>query len=230
MSDMIPLCSKDTVPFHCGLCAACCRNIKDTIMMEPLDAFRLARFFHGRFGYSQIEGMEGVYSWFTHISMLEGIFPIYLMNTTGPEAACTFLENGRCSVYEARPRVCRLYPFAAFPGTRGREFAFYQCVDGHAGHFSGGRAVVKDWMYENFTREDRAFLTEVSDVIPRLGRLLKALSPAQRKRRYYQVLYYYYFHYDLEQPFLPQYRKNVETLCGELQSELSETEDLPCTC
>ena len=230
MSDMIPLRSKDTVPFHCGRCAACCRNIKDTIMVEPIDALRLARFFHGRSGYSQIRGVEGVYSWFTHISTLEGIFPIYLMNATGPEGACTFLENGRCSVYEARPRVCRLYPFTAFPGTRGRDFVFYQCMDGHAGHFSGGRAVVKDWMYENFTREDRASLTEVSDVIPRLGRLLKALSPAQRKRRYYQVLYYYYFHYDLEQPFLPQYRKNVETLCGELQSELSGSEELPCTC
>lgn len=110
MSDMIPLRSKDTVPFHCGRCAACCRNIKDTIMVEPIDAFRLARFFHGRSGYSQIRGVEGVYSWFTHISTLEGIFPIYLMNATGPEGACTFLENGRCSVYEARPRVCPALP------------------------------------------------------------------------------------------------------------------------
>lgn len=93
MSDMIPLRSKDTVPFHCGRCAACCRNIKDTIMVEPIDAFRLARFFHGRSGYSQIRGVEGVYSWFTHISTLEGIFPIYLMNATGPEGACTFLET-----------------------------------------------------------------------------------------------------------------------------------------
>ena len=39
MSDMIPLRSKDTVPFHCGRCAACCRNIKDTIMVEPIYAF-----------------------------------------------------------------------------------------------------------------------------------------------------------------------------------------------
>ena len=59
--------------------------------------------FHGRSGYSQIRGVEGVYSWFTHISTLEGIFPIYLMNATGPEGACTFLENGRCSVYEHAP-------------------------------------------------------------------------------------------------------------------------------
>jgi Fe-S-cluster containining protein len=30
---------------------------------------------------------------------------------TGFESACRFLENNRCSVYEARPTQCRTWPF-----------------------------------------------------------------------------------------------------------------------
>lgn len=222
MIGAIPVRGKDTVPFRCNLCGRCCENVKDSIMLEPMDAFRLARFFHGRSGYSQIQGVEDVYRWFAHPSTLEDIFPIYLLNTHGKNDACVFLEKGRCTVYEARSRVCRLYPFAAFPGARGKAFDFRQCLDAHAGHFSGGRVTVQDWMYQNFTKDDRAFVTEMSTAITQLSRLLKSLSPSGRRQRAFQVLYYYYFYYNLDQPFLPQDHQNIKTLCMELKKELSE--------
>jgi Fe-S-cluster containining protein len=34
-----------------------------------------------------------------------------LFHLKGPEADCLFLEEGRCSVYRARPHQCRTWPF-----------------------------------------------------------------------------------------------------------------------
>ena len=122
MSDAVTVRPKDWVPFRCRLCGSCCRDLRGNLMPEQLDAYRLARFLRER---GEVEFMEDFYTKYTYPDMLEGFFPIFLMNIAGPDDSCVFLENGRCSVYEARPRVCRLYPFTAFPGQRGKAFNFF---------------------------------------------------------------------------------------------------------
>ena len=72
--------------------------------------------------------------------------------------------------------------------------------------------MVKDWMYQNFKREDREFLTAESTTLLELGRLLRALSPKQLEENLLPILYYRYYNYDLDQPFMPQYEKNTEEL------------------
>ena len=209
MSDAVTVRPKDWVPFRCRLCGNCCRNLRGNLMPEQIDAYRLARFLRER---GEVEYMEDFYTRYTYPDMLEGFFPVFLINTVDPDDSCVFLKDGRCSVYEARPRVCRLYPFTAFPGQRGKAFHFFQCMDNNSAHFSDGKILVKDWMYQNFSREDREFLTAESDTLIELGRLLKAMSTDGRKENLFQILYYRYYNYDLDQPFLPQFRSNLEQL------------------
>lgn len=214
MSDAVTVRPKDWVPFRCRLCGSCCRNLRGNLMPEQLDAYRLARFLRER---GEVEFMEDFYTKYTYPDMLEGFFPIFLMNIADPDDSCVFLKNGRCSVYEVRPRVCRLYPFTAFPGQRGKAFNFFQCMDSHSAHFSEGKILVKDWMYQNFSREDREFLTAESSNLLELGRPLKAMTPDQLKENLFQILYYRYYNFDLDQPFMPQYEKNTEELKHILQ-------------
>ena len=75
-------------------------------------------------------------------------------------------------------------------------------------------------MYQNFSREDREFLTAESDTLLELGRLLKAMSTDGRKENLFQILYYRYYNYDLDQPFMPQYKENTEELKRILQELL----------
>ena len=214
MSDAVTVRPKDWVPFRCRLCGNCCRDLRGNLMPEQLDAYRLARFLRER---GEVEFMEDFYTKYTYPDMLEGFFPVFLMNTVGPNDSCVFLKDGRCSVYEARPRVCRLYPFTAFPGQRGKAFNFFRCMDSHSAHFSDGKILVKDWMYQNFSREDREFLTAESRNLLELGQLLKAISQDQLKENLFQILYYRYYNFDLDQPFMPQYEKNTEELKHILQ-------------
>lgn len=217
MSTAIPVRPKDWVNFHCRLCGNCCRNLEGQLMPELLDVYRLARHLRER---GEVEHIEEVYNRYTHVEMLEECYPIFVMNTAGTDSACVFLKDGRCGVYEVRPRVCRLYPFNAFPGQHGKAFEFYQSMDQHAAHYAEGKVLVKDWMYQNFQREDREFLTAESTTLPELGLLLHALSPEQLKENLFQILYYRYYNYDLDQPFMPQYEKNTERLKGILQDIL----------
>ena len=217
MSDAVTVRPKDWVPFRCRLCGNCCRNLRGNLMPEQIGAYRLARFLRER---GEVEYMEDFYTRYTYPDMLEGFFPVFLINTVDPDDSCVFLKDGRCSVYEARPRVCRLYPFTAFPGQRGKAFHFFQCMDNNSAHFSDGKILVKDWMYQNFSREDREFLTAESDTLLELGRLLKAMSTDGRKENLFQILYYRYYNYDLDQPFMPQYKENTVELKRILQELL----------
>ena len=217
MSDAVTVRPKDWVPFRCRLCGNCCRNLRGNLMPEQIDAYRLARFLRER---GEVEYMEDFYTMYTYPDMLEGFFPVFLINTVDPDDSCVFLKDGRCSVYEARPRVCRLYPFTAFPGQCGKAFHFFQCMDSNSAHFSDGKILVKDWMYQNFSREDREFLTAESDTLIELGRLLKAMSTDGRKENLFQILYYRYYNYDLDQPFMPQYKENTVELKRILQELL----------
>lgn len=204
-----PVRPKDWVCFQCRRCGNCCRELKDQLMLEPLDAYNLACLLRDR---GEASSIDDVYTRYAHPDMLEGRLPIYLMNTEGPDHACVFLKDGRCTVYESRPCVCRIYPFSVRPGQRGKTFEYYRCVDGHADHFSDGRMQVKDWLYENFTRESRDFWSAEGGILPTLGCLINGLDDNEFQVGLFQILHYRYYSYDLDQPFMPQYTRNMEAL------------------
>lgn len=214
-----PVLPKDWVCFQCRRCADCCRNLEDQLMLEPLDVYNLARCLREQ---GVVSSIDDVYSQFAHTEMLEGLLPIYMMNTEGADHACIFLEDGQCSVYECRPYVCRIYPFNVRPGQRGETFEFYRCIDQHAAHFSNGRVLVMDWLNENFARESQEFWTAEGNVLSTLGCLLNKLDVSEFQACLFQILHYRYYNYDLEQPFMPQYHKNMAALVRFLQQRLRE--------
>ena len=217
-SNIIPVRPKEQVTFSCTSCGNCCRGVKDQIMLEPLDAYRLAQHLRHRTG--SVETIEDVYSQYTHPAMLEEIYPVFLLNTRTEDQSCVFLRDSRCSVYDGRPRVCRLYPFTVENGYRGRRFAYYQCIDQHSAHFKGGRVSVEEWMYQNFTRDAREFIEAENTSLRELGKLLLGFDTEDRKRFMFQLLYYRYYNYDLDRPFQPQYETNQRLLLEALRQEL----------
>ncbi len=214
-----PVRPKDWVDFHCQRCGACCRNLTEKVMVESLDAFRLVKFFreHGR---PHMTMDEFYMQYATPIPITRG-YPIYMMNTDGPEAACVFLKDGACSVYPARPRTCRLYPFSVGPGQRGRDFEWVQCLDA-THHFCGGRVLVKDWAYQNFNREDREFAKREYDSCMKIGALLAQMTPSVYEQALPMILLLRYSEFDVEQPFLPQYDRNLQLLMDYLNNMVNE--------
>ncbi len=199
----------EQVAFHCRLCGGCCRYVKDSVMLEPMDAYRLARYLREQ--GKPVFGTEDVLANYAHASWLEDRFPIFLLNTVGTMDVCVFLKEGRCSVYEARPHVCRMYPFTAAPGERGRDFCYFLCTE-KSHHFADGLVTPKSWFSENFPREAREVLKADYAALPVLGRNIQAMGAEKFQDLLFRFLYYRYYNYELDKPFLPQFLSNLEQL------------------
>ena len=74
------------------------------------------------------------------------------------------------------PRTCRIYPLTVGPGERGRDFEYCLCLDRHQSHFTGGRVSVKDWLYQNFKREDKEYVKREYEIATELGKLMRAID------------------------------------------------------
>ena len=209
MANIKAMALNEKVPFRCQLCGRCCHNVKDSVMLEPLDVFRLTRYLREQ-GEPMI-GTEDMLAQYAHASWLEDNFPIFLLNTVGTLDACVFLKDGRCSVYEARPQVCRMYPFSAAPGSRGRDFRYFLCME-KPHHFADGLVTVKDWLAQNFSKEAKAALRADYDAIPIIGQNIRAMREEKFQSLLFRFLYYRYYNYELDEPFLPQFRSNLEEL------------------
>lgn len=86
----------------CGGCSQCCRGMGDTVVLDPLDIYRLS----GRLGRSFDALLEDCVGLHVEEGM---ILPHLLM--TGEKDCCVFLnEGGRCSIHEDRPGLCRIFP------------------------------------------------------------------------------------------------------------------------
>ena len=136
MNEIQPVRPKDQFTFSCRQCGACCRNIEGCVMVESLDAYCLARYLRAK--GEPIEGIEDfLFRYCEPEPLTEEGFPIYMLKTKVPNGSCIFLTDGRCSVYPARTRTCRIYPLTVGPGERGRDFEYCLCLDRHQSHFTG---------------------------------------------------------------------------------------------
>ena len=145
-----------------------------------------------------------------------------MLKTKAPNSSCIFLTDGRCSVYPARTHTCRIYPLTVGPGERGRDFEYCLCLDRHQSHFTGSRVSVKDWLYQNFKREDKEYVKREYEIATELGKLMRAIDPAMRPGIVFKVLYYRYYNFDLGQPFQPQYEQNNRHLLADLHRIVRE--------
>lgn len=186
-------------------------------MVESLDAYRLAKYLRDRDpSISTIDEMLARYC--EPMPLTDTCFPIFTLKTTGPDDSCIFLKNGLCSIYEARPRTCRLYPFSVGPGERGHDFEYCLCFDSNQQyHFSGGKVSVKDWFYHNFPRLDKEYLKQEYASIAEIGKRMRSIDPMLDKQVVFQVMFYRYYNFDLDALFLTQYEQNTRLLLERLR-------------
>ncbi|MFR8542807.1 MAG: YkgJ family cysteine cluster protein [Enterocloster sp.] len=107
-----------------------------------------------------------------------------------------FCSGNQCSIYAARPRTCRLYPFSVGPGERGRDFEYCLCFDDNQQyHFNGGKVLGQRLgCTTTFPQEDKEFLKQQYLVIPEIGRLMRRMPEELRRAAVFKILFYHYYH------------------------------------
>lgn len=97
LNDMVKADCKD-----CSGCSSCCRGMGTSVVLDPLDVWRLKTHLSCTFEELLQDKLE--------LQVVDGvILPNLNMSREGEQ--CGFLdENGRCRIHAFRPGICRLFP------------------------------------------------------------------------------------------------------------------------
>lgn len=209
LSTSFRVSSKDRIPFQCTGCGECCRHVRQSVPVESLDLFRLTKLLKAT--GEDIDCTDDFLEKYTEMALIDecGYF-MFMLKVTEPDDACVFLKDGRCRVHSANPRACRIYPFVATPDDHdGFE---YLVSKEKTHHFSGPPIHVKSWMKENFIQEDREFLKLDLGSAVAIAKLLRGIPDEHKAQAMMLFWRFKYSDFDLEEPFLPQYRRNMQRL------------------
>ena len=131
----------------CKGCSACCHGMGESIVLTPLDAYRLTKGLGRSFQEILNEHLE--------LSVCDGII-LPNLKMTGSEEGCTFLnEQGRCTIHAYRPGICRIFPLGRVyeDGTFKYFLQVYECQNKNR-----SKIKVKKWVDRSFPKMRLLFL------------------------------------------------------------------------
>lgn len=144
----------------CKGCSACCRGMGASIVLDPLDMWRLAR----GCGQSPQKLLDSS----LELNVVDGlILPNLKMSSQGD--ACVFLnDEGRCRVHAHRPGFCRMFPLGRYY----EEQSFWYFLQIHECPAQKTKIRVGKWLdvpdvrrYEAFVNDWHYFLRDIGDAL-----------------------------------------------------------------
>lgn len=145
----------------CAGCSACCKGMGSSIVLDPMDIWRLQRGINRPFASLIEKEVE--------LGIVDGlVLPNIKMDAkTG---GCGFLDqNGRCSVHEFRPGICRLFPLGRY--YEEKEFRYFIQIH-ECAQKDRGKIKIKKWLglgnlkaYETYIWKWHSFLKDCENAI-----------------------------------------------------------------
>ena len=90
----------------CQGCFGCCTDMGNSVVLDPLDVFRI------RLGSG--ESIESLLQNKLELNIADGVI-LPNIRMSGEDVRCPYLDkDGRCSIHEYRPGMCRLFPLGRY--------------------------------------------------------------------------------------------------------------------
>ena len=196
----------DMVKADCGDCkgcSACCRGMGESIVLDPLDVFRLTNGLHCT--------LEDLLQDKLELNVVDGIV-LPNIRMTGEGEPCGFLDGqGRCNVHAFRPGICRLFPLGRIYMEQEIKYFLqvHECLKKNR-----TKVKVRNWMdnpdgkrYDQFIANWHTFLKKAEKVI------VEKNDPAITSQVSMYVLKSFYFtSYKEELDFYDQFGKRLEAI------------------
>ncbi|MDF2886896.1 MAG: hypothetical protein K0R23_1281 [Lacrimispora sp.] len=198
LNDMVRADCKD-----CEGCSACCKGMGTSIVLDPLDAFRLTGGLNCTF--------EALLQDKAELNVVDGIvLPNIRMTKEGEP--CGFLDpKGRCSVHSFRPGICRLFPLGRIYAEEGIRYflQIYECPKKNR-----TKVKVRSWMDNSDGKHYDKFIADWHDFIKKAeNEIEKRNDPNFTRQLSMNVLKMFYFTpYENGQDFYDQFGKRLEAV------------------
>ncbi len=194
--------ANDMVKADCGDCAgcsACCHGMGESIVLDPLDIYRLTTNLEMSF--------EALLSQYIELNVVDGII-LPNLKMGGVDEACGFLDShGRCSIHAHRPGICRLFPLGRIYEDGGFKYFLqvHECKKENR-----TKVKVKKWIdtpnlkaYEQFVTDWHYFLNHMQE------RVEGSEDTAAKQVSMYILQNFYMKPYDRSVDFYPQYEERM---------------------
>ena len=96
----------DTFKFHCTMCGKCCINRED-ILLPPRDLYAMAKELN-------LTPKEFFDKYCEVYIGSDTRIPVVRLKPVGSVKRCPLLKDRKCSVHQAKPTVCALFPIGRF--------------------------------------------------------------------------------------------------------------------
>ncbi len=131
----------------CKGCSACCSGMGTSIVLDPLDVYRLTKELGKSFQELLKDSLE--------LNTVDGLI-LPNLKMTGAKEACIFLnEEGRCTIHKSRPGICRLFPLGRIyeDGTFMYFLQVHECANKQR-----SKIKVKKWIDEPDLKKHETFI------------------------------------------------------------------------
>jgi hypothetical protein len=195
LSDMVKADCND-----CKGCSACCHGMGNSIVLDPLDIYRLVS--HLDMPFEALLGGK------VELNMVDGvILPNLKMSEN--KNSCAFLDtNGRCSIHEHRPGICRIFPL----GRVYENDSFYYILQvNECPKENKSKVKVSKWIDTPNLKTNQKFISDWHYFIKTVGKkVLESNNETLAKKINMEILQAFYMEkYNTEEDFYMQFYKRL---------------------
>ena len=164
----------------CDGCSACCHGMGSSIILDPLDVYRLS--------INLSKPVNELLAGPLELNVADGII-LPNLKMTGTKEACSFLDaDGRCTVHAFRPGICRMFPLGRF--YENHSFQYFLQVH-ECPKTDRSKVKIKKWLdtpdlkkYETYIARWHGLLIQLQEYIAAHPESAKAVSMDVLKRFY----------------------------------------------
>ncbi|MDE6253280.1 MAG: YkgJ family cysteine cluster protein [Lachnospiraceae bacterium] len=146
---------------ECKGCSACCKGMGNSIVLDPLDIYRLCTGLGTDFNGLLVSAIE--------LNVVDGII-LPNLKMSGIEERCVFLnEDERCSIHPFRPGICRMFPLGRY--YENGSYKYFLQVN-ECRNKNRAKIKVSKWLdtdefkkYEKYINDWHYFLVDVQEKI-----------------------------------------------------------------
>ncbi len=186
----------------CEGCSKCCQGMGQSIVLDPLDVYQLCQGLGMTFEALLQEKLE--------LHVVDGII-LPNLKMDGKRDCCGFLDgNGRCSIHEFRPGICRIFPLGRIYENGGFEY-FLQTNE--CAHKTRTKVKVRKWIDVPNLKENQRFIADWHYLLKDLGKIMMTYDEKTAKTvSMYLLNTFYILPYDGKRDFYEQFYERYEKI------------------
>ncbi|MBR4720084.1 MAG: YkgJ family cysteine cluster protein [Lachnospiraceae bacterium] len=191
---------------ECKGCSECCRQVDDTIILDPYDIYQLCKGLDSSFDKLMSEEPEPS----IELGHADGLLLPHL-KLSKASGGCTFLSNeGRCTIHSFRPGFCRLYPLGRIyeDGSFSYFIQIHECP-----YPNKSKVKIKKWLGIDNLPAYEAFILKWHDILDDARSNLSGINDQSERSRYIVAFLkrFYQTPYDTEVDFYTQFEERFNS-------------------